>query len=62
MQAAIMETSATILETWEQASDDARQSAIYSVLGHKGDIGFVSTIDRTEPGQWYFPQRLANFT
>jgi len=39
-RAAILEEAATTLESWEQASD-GRQSAIYSLLGHKGDLLFV---------------------
>ena len=39
-RAAIMEEAATTMEGWEQASD-GRQSAIYSLLGHKGDLLFV---------------------
>jgi hydrogen peroxide-dependent heme synthase len=37
---AILEEAATTLEGWEQSSD-GRQSAIYSLLGHKGDLLFV---------------------
>src|SRR6516162_7222330 len=37
MRAAIIEEAARTLENWEQ-SFDGRQSAIYSLLGHKGDL------------------------
>src|SRR5215469_669922 len=39
-RAAIMEEAATTLESWEQFSE-GRQSAMYSLLGHKGDLLFV---------------------
>jgi len=39
-RASIIEEAATMLESWEQVSD-GRQSAVYSLLGHKGDLLFV---------------------
>jgi chlorite dismutase len=39
-RASIMEEAAATLESWEQISD-GRQSAVYSLLGHKGDLLFV---------------------
>jgi hydrogen peroxide-dependent heme synthase len=39
-RAAIIGEAATTLESWEQVSD-GRQSAVYSLLGHKGDLLFV---------------------
>ena len=35
-----MEEAAPVLEGWEEVSD-GRQSAVYSLLGHKGDLLFV---------------------
>jgi chlorite dismutase len=39
-RSAILEEAAQLLEQWEQPFD-GRQSAIYSVLGHKGDLLFL---------------------
>ena len=39
-RASVMEEAAATLESWEQISD-GRQSAVYSLLGHKGDLLFV---------------------
>jgi hydrogen peroxide-dependent heme synthase len=39
-RAAIAEEAAQLLRGWERASE-ARQSAVYSLLGHKGDLLFL---------------------